>query len=137
MANGHDVIALASRPSQTFGGSAGHPDRRVRLLHGPRVERQLIELPKLAFVADPRVAPGLENDVDRLAQPLAVIFPRDAEHLIVYLGVARADTELQSSTGNGVDHRVVLGAMKRMAQRQDCDTRTEVNFRRPRRSCGK
>src|SRR5258705_5808159 len=91
----------------------------------------------LAFVADPRIAPGLEDDVDRLSKPLAVIFPRDAEHLIVHLGVARANAELQPTAGDRVDHRVIFGAVERMAQRQDRNARTEMNFRSARGGCGK
>ncbi len=137
MADGHDVITLASGPAQTFGGSAGHPNRRMRLLHRSRIKRELIEAPKFTLVARAILAPCFKNHLQRFVQALPIVFPGDPENLVVHLGVARADAELKPAAGDRVDHRVILGAVERMAQRQDRNARTEMNFRSARGGCGK
>src|SRR6185437_12102589 len=136
MANGHDVVTLASRPAKTFSRRTRHPDRRIRLLDWPRVKRKFVETPKLAAIPDPLVGPGFQDHVDRFAQPLAVVFSADTENLVVDLGIPRPDAKLKPSARDGIDHRIVFGAVQWMAQRQNCDARPQTNLRCARGSGG-
>ncbi len=133
MAHCHNVIAPAAGPFQGRRRGAGDPNRRMRLLHRPWVERDLVEAPELPAVTATCAAPGLENDRQRFLHPLLPFLPLDIEHLIVQRGVAGADPELQSAPRYGVHHSVVFGALQRMAQRQNSDARTQANARGPRR----
>ena len=109
----------------------------MRLLHRPRIKREIVEAPKFTLMVRAILAPGFKNDLQRFVQALPIVFPGDPENLVVHLGVARADAELKPAAGDRVDHRVVLGAVQRMAQRQDRNARTEMNFRSARGGCGK
>src|SRR5690242_21214666 len=129
MANRHDVVTLASRPAKTFSRCARHPDRRIRLLDGPRVKRKFVETPKLATMPDPLAGPGFQDDVDCFAQPLTIVFSGETENFVVDLGIPRSDAKLKSPAGDGIDHGVVFGAVQRMAQRQNRDARPQANLR--------
>src|SRR5918996_408779 len=63
MANGHDVVAAPSRPTQRFYRSSCYPNRRMRLLHRPRVKSDLLELPKSSLIAKALFRPSSENDL--------------------------------------------------------------------------
>src|SRR5437899_9793257 len=74
MADGHDVVALTSRPAQSLRRSSRDPNRRMRLLHGSRIESDLLEFPKLPLVAEPALRPRLEDHIMRLIHPRSTLF---------------------------------------------------------------
>ena len=45
-----------------------HPHRRMRLLIGPRPDRDVLVGPELALVGELRLGPGLQDDLDRLLE---------------------------------------------------------------------
>src|SRR5437016_10659628 len=91
----HDVIASAASPFQGRRRGAGDPNRWMRLLHRPRIERYLGKAPELSLVAEAIRAPGLENNFQRLLHSLLPFLPPDVEHLIVQRRIAGPDPELQ------------------------------------------
>src|SRR5580765_1994758 len=109
----------------------------MRLLHRSGIKRELIETPKFTPVARVILAPCFKNYLQRFVQALPIVLPGDPENLVVHLRVARANAELKPTAGDRVDHRVIFGAVERMAQWQDRNARTEMNFRSARGGCGK
>src|SRR5918993_3591183 len=59
MADGHDVVAVATCPTQTFDRRSGYRNRRMRPLHRARIKRQLVIIPEFSVVAAPFVRPCL------------------------------------------------------------------------------
>src|SRR6185369_2993857 len=105
----------------------------MRFLHRSWIKRELVELPELAAMAEPLVGPGFQYDLECFVETLAIVVTGHPEDFVVHFGIARADAEFQSSARNRIDHGVVFGTMERMAQREDRDARTEMDFRRARR----
>src|SRR5712692_1267818 len=99
------------------------------LLHGPGIKSDLLEAPKLPLVAEALMGPGLENDFERFIHPLPVFFPGYAENSVIQRRVPGTNTELEPAARDRIHHGVVLGALQRMAQRQDGDARTQPNAR--------
>ena len=131
MAHGHDVVAVAAGPTQSLRRGARHPDERQRLLHGTRVQGDLLEPPEVARMAEAFPGPRLDDDVMGFLVARPPLLLRRLEDTVVQGRVAQADAELQSSAGHRVHHGVVLGHLQRMAHAQDGDARAEANPGRP------
>src|SRR5262245_6767650 len=93
----HDVVAPAAGPLQSPRRSARHPNRRMRLLHWPWVERYLREAPEFSLMAEAFAGPGVKNHLQCFLHPLLPFLPLDVEHLIIQKCVAGADPKLQSA----------------------------------------
>jgi hypothetical protein len=99
MGHGHDVEAVATRPAQRLGRVTGDPDGWGGLLHWPRIDRHVLELPEPALVVEALVCPRLEHDVGRLLETVAALLTPYAVDLEVDGRVAEADAELQPPAG--------------------------------------
>src|SRR5688572_17920089 len=95
MGRGHDVEAVASGPAQGLRRVTGHPHARARLLHWPRVDRHVLEVPELALVREAVSRPGLGDDLSMLRESLAGLLPRDTEDGVIARRVPQAHAELQ------------------------------------------
>ena len=80
-------VVLAGPLNRLFAGRHRHPDRRVRLLHGPWPERHIVVLPELPLVREDFLGPGAADDLPGLfeARPrlalgdvVDVVLARDA-----------------------------------------------------------
>ncbi len=87
MSDGHDVIAVASRPAQRARGSPRYPDRRMRLLHGPWVQDYFLELPIFSPVTKSFIRPGLDYYFVRFIHPVPAFRSRYSVDSIVQIRV--------------------------------------------------
>src|SRR6202030_4567199 len=83
-------VAGAGGAADTGRASGPDPERRVRLLDGPDVYRDVIEGEVLPLVAHPVLGPHQLEDLDGLVQPGAALVERDPEQLVLAGDVAQA-----------------------------------------------
>ena len=99
-----------------IGRPATDPDRRVRLLHGWRLKWHAIDRrPELTRPVDRLSLPCSEDQPDRLLEHgarLADVLPEELVRR--HEEVAASDDEIDASTGEGIDRRVVLGDAPRV-----------------------
>ena len=83
--------------------------RRMRLLvrFGDRAD--VAELEVLALVREPLLGPRLQENLERLVEPLLTFFVRDIEARVVAGKPASAHTEVEASLAHLIERRDVLG----------------------------
>ena len=103
-------IVLGGEVEGADAARAGHPDRRVRLLHRPWPEVDLAELevlpvPREDFLRLPR----LQHELEGLAIPLAVLHRGDAVGEVDVHRAAERQPRDEPPTADAVEHAVLLG----------------------------
>src|SRR4029077_10713757 len=131
MADDHDVVAHAPRPTERLSRCARDPNWWMRLLHRSRVECDFFELPELALVIGALSGPGFENDLVCFFHAGMALLPRNSKYSVIERRIARPDAEFQPAAGNGVYHGVVLGGLQRMTQRRNGNACSKANSRGP------
>src|SRR5204863_3455205 len=130
MRDGHEVeAALAGCVERPLVGPSD-PEGRVRLLDGLRVHRGFWQVPELAVELEGLLGPRGRDDLDGLLEALAALVAWHSIHLEVGGRVSETDAELEAPAGDDVDHRVVLGDLHRVVQREDRNGGAEVDARR-------
>ena len=94
-----------------------HPDRRVRLLHRARPQRDIVVRPELAFVREHLFGPGAGDDVVGFLEAGARLRQRHVVHL-VFARDAAGETGDQPAFRQAVEHRQFLGEAQRLMHRQ-------------------
>ena len=102
-------------------GRGRHPDRRVRLLIGPRHHGQIVEREIFARVREPLLRPGLENDVERFLEALAALVVPNAVPRVGARKAAAPDAEVEAALADLVDGGGLLGGADGVTQREDAD----------------
>ena len=112
---GHVGVLVLRGPDYRFRrGHAGNPDGRVRFLqrHHPRVDHPVVVV--LAFVAERAgLGPGVDDDVVRLVEPLAVV-QRVGVGGHAFLPDAAHESADHAPAGEDVDHGDFLGDAQRI-----------------------
>ena len=103
------------RPLDGLGRAGrGRPDRRMRLLIGPRPHVHVLEVIVLALERErPRLGPGLHHEVVRLLEARVRDRRVDAHRVVLGADAAHHAGD-QPPAGDAVDHGVLLGERERM-----------------------
>src|SRR5206468_5177982 len=101
------VVVLDSEVPGAKAPAAGHPDRRMRLLHGPRPEVDHGQLSVLAVPGEDLAGlPGFEDQVVGLVVALTLL---DRRYAVAEVGVHRAAERHscdETAAADAVEHRV-------------------------------
>src|SRR5262249_5462208 len=106
-----DEIVPALRGALDGGGTTpGRPQRRMRRLLRRRLDKDVLEAPKAAGVREALACrPRLEENLKPLVETRLRLLGRDTEPFEFGMPVAFADPEIESSTGEEIEHRGLLG----------------------------
>ncbi len=123
------VVALGSDPADRALAAGAHPDRRVRLLRGRRLDDDVVEPPIFAAMRERLVGgPGLEDDFEALVIPRIGLLHRHAEAGEFVVAIAFADAEIEPAARQQVEGRRLLGQQYRVVPRQDHDRGAEAQM---------
>src|SRR5438270_450596 len=116
----HQVKAVARRVDERLlGRDGGDPDRRMRLLHDPRHEVDVLEIPVLALGRDSLLAPQASNHADRLLEALPALRHRHAIDLELLRQESAAEAGVQATLAQVIEHRELAAEVRRMVKRRD------------------
>ena len=125
------VIAILRRLADRALAAGADPHRRMGLLHGRRLDDDLVELPALGLVG-PAVGlgEGPFDDGDRFLEDILGIGHVDAEAGKLVGAVAAADAEIVAALGDLIEGADLLSEHDRVEPRHHDDGATKTNFRR-------
>ena len=134
-AAGDEVETLPREP-----GCAGRfgrcvPQRRMGLLHGAQLDRDVVKVEVRAVVGDPVVREAREQDLERLGVELAALRPVDPEEPLFDRRDAAAHTQIEAPIGQLVEHADLLDHRQRMLEREDETQHAEADARRAGSHC--
>ena len=93
------IIALLSGATNSFRTSRPHPERRMRLLHRPRLDHDVAKIPVLALMREAALRrPCLAQDRHAFLEALGRLGLRDAKALELGVAIALADAEIKAAT---------------------------------------
>src|SRR5262245_50864134 len=111
----------------------GHAKRRVGQLVRARRDGGVLEAPVLTLVAERLALPGLEDDVERLAEPRLAFRVGDAVEVVDARKPAAADPEVEASGADVIDRRGLFGDPQRIVERQHLHGHPDAQAPVPRR----
>ena len=104
------VEPLLRRAPDQLEATGPHPQRRMRLLHGARLDDDVVEVPALAVVREAVAGgPGLAQERQGLVEALGRLLDGDAEARELRRAVALADAEIEAAVGQQIQRGDLLG----------------------------
>src|SRR5262249_50618138 len=89
-----ELVSALGNPLDRAGAAGRHPDRRMRLLFGRRLDDDVLEMPVLAVVRKSLFrGPRFENEREALLEPLLTFLRRHAEAGELVVAITLADPE--------------------------------------------
>ena len=90
-----------------------------------------MKLEILALVREPLLGPRLQEDLERLVEPLLAFFVGNAEARVVLGQAAPAHSEIDASLTDLIERRDVLGKAQRMDEGQHLHGEADLQALRP------
>jgi hypothetical protein len=128
--NHRTEIVLAGPLDGFLRAGERHPHRRMRLLIGPRPDRNVLVRPVFALVGELRLGPCLENDLDRLLEARPRLAHRHAVH-VVFARHAAGEARENASPRHRIGHRQLFGDAERIVQRHEIAEHQELQLLGP------
>src|SRR5262249_44933776 len=109
------IVALLSGAANAVRASRPHPERRMWLLHRPRLHHHVAKVPVLALMREASWrGPRLAQDRHAFLEALGRFRFRDAEALELGVAVAFTNTEVEATTRQQIECRDLLGEQHRI-----------------------
>ena len=131
----HEPVAEPHCPLDGGLGAPPKPDRRVRLLHRLRPQRQAVDPPLPVVEADFILGPETFDELQRVGETADAPGRVDAEDGVPRLVPAQADPKDQPARRELVDAGRDLGDVQRVEEWEDDDRDAELHPRRRRSRC--
>ena len=123
-------IVLAGPLDGLLAAGERDPHRRMRLLVGPRPDRDVLHRPVLAVVRELRLGPRLHDDVDRFLEARARFRHRHVVD-VVFARHAAGEARQDAAARHAVGHRQLLGDAQRIVDRQQVAEDQELQLLGP------
>src|SRR3984957_2393535 len=109
------VIAARRNLADRVRAAGAHPDRRMRLLRGRRLDDDVLEIPIFAVMREALLRrPGFHDDIERLVETRIGFRDRHAEAGKLIVPVALAGAEIEPAARKQIDGRGLLGKQHRI-----------------------
>ena len=120
------IVTLLRDPADRALAAGAHPDRRVGLLRGRRLDDDAVETPipaamRKRFFGGPR----LDDNVEGFVEPCVGLFHRHAEPGEFVVAIALADAEIEPAPGEKIEGCRLLRQQHRIVPGQHDDRRSE------------
>ena len=117
-----EIVAVGGDLLDRGRAAGAHPQRRMRLLRGGRLDDDVVELPVLAVMGPRRIrGPRLEHDLQRFLESRLGLLHGNAEAGELVVPVALADAEVEPAVGQQVERGGLLGQQHRVVPGQRHD----------------
>src|SRR3990172_1061841 len=114
----NEVVAQTLDTLYRFWSARRQPDRRMRLLHWPRLKVDIAQPGKSAIDRKPGLGPGTPNYLTPSLETGASFLARNTEGLELLEPIALAEPQVEAAVGDDVDDCGVFGDAQRMMERQ-------------------
>ncbi len=129
-AGGYGDVVPGGELDQLLAGGDRRPDRRVRLLHRPRPQRDIPVAVEFSLKREDLLGPRPRNDLEGLLEARARLRHRYVMHR-VFARDAAGDAGDETAIRQAVDHGQLLGQPQRLVQRKQVAVDQELEPRGP------